>query len=149
LPDGRAVAEELRAALEVRDQRLIDHRVQPALAAVTVGDDPASQACVGSKARVWNKVGIRSSLARFPADVGEDALLGHIAALNADPGVHGVPIQLPLQRPIDMRDMLEAVAREKDVDGFRFQHLGALLIGAETCPPCTPAAAPWWASRWR
>jgi methylenetetrahydrofolate dehydrogenase (NADP+)/methenyltetrahydrofolate cyclohydrolase len=140
LLDGRAIAEEIRAALKVRASRLIEHGVEPALAAVMVGEDPASQVYVRSKARACEGIGIRSTLQRFPADVSEAALLAHIAGLNADPAVHGVLIQLPLPRHIDMRDMLEAVAPQKDVDGFRFQHLGALLIGTETYPPCTPFA---------
>lgn len=140
LLDGRAIAEEIRAGLKVRAARLLDHGVRPALAALMVGENPASQVYVRSKAQACEGIGIRSTLARFPADVREEALLEHIAALNADPSVHGVLIQLPLPRHIDMRDMLEAVAPEKDVDGFRFQHLGALLIGTETYPPCTPYA---------
>ncbi|MFZ5556648.1 MAG: bifunctional methylenetetrahydrofolate dehydrogenase/methenyltetrahydrofolate cyclohydrolase FolD [Pseudomonadota bacterium] len=140
LLDGRAIAEEIRAALKVRANRLIEHGVRPALAAVMVGENPASQVYVRSKAQACESIGIRSTLERFPADVGEETLLAHIAGLNADSAVHAVLIQLPLPRHIDMRDMLEAVAPEKDVDGFRFQHLGALLIGAETYPPCTPSA---------
>ncbi|MBB3809546.1 bifunctional methylenetetrahydrofolate dehydrogenase/methenyltetrahydrofolate cyclohydrolase FolD [Pseudochelatococcus contaminans] len=137
--DGKAIAENLRntIAAEVAD---IAARTgaQPGLAVVLVGNDPASEVYVGSKARQTVAVGMRSFEHRLPADVPEAELLALVARLNADDAVDGILVQLPLPAHINTDRVIEAIDPAKDVDGFHPVNAGRLLIGLPTLVACTP-----------
>jgi len=137
--DGAALARRTRAALTERAAALTARGRQPGLAAVQVGDDPASKVYVRTKMRVCAEVGIYSEHIELPAATTEAELLGRIRALNADPRIHGILVQLPLPKHIGSDRVLEAVAPEKDVDGFHPENVGRLAIGAPRFVPCTPA----------
>jgi len=137
--DGKALAAAVRASVKETVARLAARRVRPGLAVILAGDNPASAVYVRNKARACEETGVRSEVHRYGADVTERALLDRIAALNADPGVHGILVQLPLPGRINARRVLEAVAPAKDIDGFHFENLGALVAGQSKLVPCTPA----------
>jgi len=136
--DGKALAAQTRAEVSQRVAALLERGVQPALAVILVGDHPASATYVRHKGSDCESVGMRFVLDRLPADLTEAALLARIAALNADPSVHGMLVQLPLPRHIDTRKVIAAIAPDKDVDGFHVQSAGALMIGLPGFKPCTP-----------
>ena len=138
--DGKALAAAVRASVKETVARLAARRVRPGLAVILAGDNPASAVYVRNKARACEETGVRSEVHRYGADVTERALLDRIAALNADPGVHGILVQLPLPDRTNARRVLEAVAPAKDIDGFHFENLGALVAGQPKLVPCTPAA---------
>jgi len=137
--DGKALAAAVRASVKETVARLAPRGVRPGLAVILAGDNPASAVYVRNKARACEETGVRSEVHRYGADVTERALLDRIAALNADPGVHGILVQLPLPGRINARRVLEAVAPAKDIDGFHFENLGALVAGQPKLVPCTPA----------
>jgi len=137
--DGKALAAAVRASVRETVARLAARGVRPGLAVILAGDNAASAVYVRNKARACEETGVRSEVHRYGADVTERALLDRIAALNADPGVHGILVQLPLPGRIDARRVLEAVAPAKDIDGFHFENLGALVAGQPKLVPCTPA----------
>ena len=137
--DGKALAAAVRASVKETVARLAARRVRPGLAVILAGDNPASAVYVRNKARACEETGVRSEVHRYGADVTERALLDRIAALNADPGVHGILVQLPLPDRTNARRVLEAVAPAKDIDGFHFENLGALVAGQPKLVPCTPA----------
>jgi len=137
--DGKALAAAVRASVKETVARLAARGVRPRLAVILAGDDPASAVYVRNKARACEETGVRSEVHRYGADVTERALLDRIAALNADPGVHGILVQLPLPDRTNARRVLEAVAPAKDIDGFHFENLGALVAGQPKLVPCTPA----------
>ena len=137
--DGKALAAELRAALAPAVAALTARGAQPGLAAILAGDDPASRAYVRNKVRACEETGVRSELHQVPAGVREQALLDCVAALNRDPRVHGILVQLPLPAHIDAERVLSAVRAAKDVDGFHAQNLGLLARGTPRFVPCTPA----------
>jgi methylenetetrahydrofolate dehydrogenase (NADP+)/methenyltetrahydrofolate cyclohydrolase len=139
LIDGKSLAAETRAALKDQVARLAARGVRPGLAAVLVGDDPASHVYVRNKTRACEETGIRSEPCHLPADVPERALLEKISALNADSTVHGIVVQLPLPPGIDAGRTLAAVSPAKDVDGFHAENLGLLLQGRPRFVPGTPA----------
>nr|WP_041393079.1 bifunctional methylenetetrahydrofolate dehydrogenase/methenyltetrahydrofolate cyclohydrolase FolD [Sphingobium sp. SYK-6] len=137
--DGRAVAREMRAEQKLRVEALKKKTgVTPGLAVVLVGEDPASALYVANKVKACDAVGITSFSHRFPATITNEELLGLIETLNADPAVHGILVQLPLPRHIDMAKVLETITPEKDVDGFHLYNVGALVVGRQIFPPCTP-----------
>jgi methylenetetrahydrofolate dehydrogenase (NADP+)/methenyltetrahydrofolate cyclohydrolase len=138
--DGKALAAAVRASVEETVARLVARGVRPGLAVILAGDNPASAVYVRNKARACDETGVRSELHRYGGDVTERALLDRIAALNADPGVHGILVQLPLPDRINARRVLEAIAPAKDIDGFHLENLGALVAGQPKLVPCTPAA---------
>jgi methylenetetrahydrofolate dehydrogenase (NADP+)/methenyltetrahydrofolate cyclohydrolase len=138
--DGKALAAAVRASVKETVARLVARGVRPGLAVILAGDNPASAVYVRNKARACEETGVRSEVHRYGGDVTERALLDRIAALNADPGVHGILVQLPLPDRINARRVLEAVAPAKDIDGFHFENLGALVAGQPKLVPCTPAA---------
>jgi methylenetetrahydrofolate dehydrogenase (NADP+)/methenyltetrahydrofolate cyclohydrolase len=105
-----------------------------------VGDDPASQVYVRAKERACAQAGVASRRLAFPADAPPESVLAALAQLNADPAVHGILVQLPLPARFDAREVIDAIAPAKDVDGFRLDHLGAVLAGAPGIAPCTPDA---------
>ncbi len=110
----------------------------PGLAVILAGDDPASAVYVASKERACRRVGIRSTLVRLPADVGQDGLLRHIRQLNQDPSIHGILCQLPLPAGMDRHRVAMAVMPAKDVDGFHPENVGRLWRGQDGLFPCTP-----------
>ncbi len=137
--DGRAVAEEVRAQVAAGVAALrAEHGVTPGLAVVLVGDNPASALYVRNKDRACREAGMASATHRLAADTPEAALLDLLARLNADPAVHGILVQLPL--PPHMREarILDAIAPEKDVDGFHPDNVGRLAIGRPRVVPATP-----------
>ncbi len=140
LLDGKALAARLRSQLaeEVAPwaQR---HGVRPTLAAVLVGDNPASRVYVGKKQQACRKAGLESRLVELPADVPQSRLLETVDQLNADPGVHGVLVQLPLPPQIETQEVLRRVDPRKDVDGFHPENVGLLVQGRPRFVPCTPA----------
>ena len=139
LIDGRALASALRISVRQKVAELVARGVRPCLAVILVGNDPASRIYVRNKSRASEDTGALSELHEFPDHTAEAALLERIAALNADPRVHGILVQLPLPAQIRTGQVLEAVSPEKDVDGFHLQNLGALVAGRAGFVPCTPA----------
>ena len=138
--DGKALAASIRLDLKQRVDALVRRGVQPGLAVILAGDDPASKVYVRNKTRACEEVGVRSQQIDYPASVTQEELIGRISKLNADPAVHGILVQLPLPKQLDAARVLAAVAPEKDVDGFHESNLGALLAGRPRVVPCTPAA---------
>jgi methylenetetrahydrofolate dehydrogenase (NADP+)/methenyltetrahydrofolate cyclohydrolase len=135
LIDGKAVAAALRAALA---QRVAALPFQPGLAVVLVGDDPASAVYVRNKDRAAASVGIAARTIRLPADTAQAALLAQVAALNADPAVDGILVQLPLPAQLDARAVIAAIDPGKDVDGLHPVNAGRLADGDPGLVPCTP-----------
>jgi methylenetetrahydrofolate dehydrogenase (NADP+)/methenyltetrahydrofolate cyclohydrolase len=138
--DGKSVASEIRSevAQRVREMTAEGGR-PPGLAAVLVGEDPASKIYVGSKARACEEVGIRSQTLTLPAEVTEEETLSTVAGLNGDPEVDGILVQLPLPDHMSERRVLDAVDPQKDVDGFHPLNVGRLWLGEEAFVPATPA----------
>jgi methylenetetrahydrofolate dehydrogenase (NADP+) / methenyltetrahydrofolate cyclohydrolase len=136
--DGVAVSKVLREQWKSRVEVLKRHGLTPGLAVILVGDDPASQVYVRNKVRACAEVGLYSELHQYAANVTEQAVLEKIAALNRDPKIHGILVQLPLPPQIDNNKVLEAIAADKDADGFHLYNLGALVAGGAVFPPCTP-----------
>src|SRR5580658_9256312 len=139
LIDGQAVAARLRqgvgtAAAELRAR----HGIAPGLAAVIVGDDPASQIYVRNKARACEATGIVTFEHRLPGDATEAELIALVQALNADDQVDGILVQLPLPAQIDARTVVAAIDPAKDVDGFHPVNVGRLWSGETSLVPCTP-----------
>ena len=139
LIDGKSLAASVRAAQKNTVAALANRGVRPGLAAILVGDDPASRVYVRNKARACEETGVRSELHALPGDVSEEALLAKIAELNEDPAVHGILVQLPLPPHLDTQRVLGAVLPQKDVDGFHAANLGALVRGEPGFVPGTPA----------
>jgi len=137
--DGKALAAAVRASVKETVARLAARGVRPGLAVILAGDNPASAVYVRNKVRACEETGVRSEVHRYGGDVTERALLDRIAALNSDPAVHGILVQLPLPGRINARRVLEAVAPAKDIDGFHLESLGALVAGQPKFVPCTPA----------
>ncbi|MEH3087987.1 MAG: bifunctional methylenetetrahydrofolate dehydrogenase/methenyltetrahydrofolate cyclohydrolase FolD [Xylophilus ampelinus] len=138
LIDGNALSQQLRADVAARAAALRARGTVPGLAVVLVGDNPASQVYVRNKVKACEDNGLHSVLERHPADLSEAALLARVEALNADPSIHGILVQLPLPPHIDAQKVIEAIAPEKDVDGFHVASAGALVTGGEGFWPCTP-----------
>jgi methylenetetrahydrofolate dehydrogenase (NADP+)/methenyltetrahydrofolate cyclohydrolase len=139
--DGKALAKKIRTELAAEVVDFIENNgVTPTLAAVLVGDDPASDVYVRNKRRDCDEVGIDSRLHRLPATTAQSELLSLIARLNRDDEVHGILVQLPLPKQIDERAVLEAVSPNKDVDAFHPENVGRLVQGQPRFLPCTPSA---------
>lgn len=138
LLDGNALARKLRAGFRERVDTLKLQGRTPGLAVVLVGEDPASQVYVRNKVNACGEIGMRSEKISFAADVEQAVVLRRIAELNADPAIHGILVQLPLPAHFDADAVLEAIAPEKDVDGFHAENVGALVQGQPRFIPCTP-----------
>jgi methylenetetrahydrofolate dehydrogenase (NADP+)/methenyltetrahydrofolate cyclohydrolase len=136
--DGTAIAAALRAKVAVATRRLAEQGLVPGLAVVLTGDNPASAVYVRNKAAHTETAGMRSFVHRLAASASAADLIGLIAALNADPGVHGILVQLPLPPQIDAHAVLAAVDPGKDVDGFHPINAGRLATGLPGLVPCTP-----------
>ncbi|KDB10500.1 Bifunctional protein [Burkholderia sp. lig30] len=137
--DGKAIAAALLEAVRQDVARLRAEGVAPGLAVVLVGDDPASHVYVRNKVMRAQQVGIRSIEHRLPADTGAQALLALVAALNADPDVHGILVQMPLPAHLDAAAVIDAIDPRKDVDGFHRENVGGLALGQDVLVPCTPS----------
>ncbi|HEY8707888.1 MAG TPA: bifunctional methylenetetrahydrofolate dehydrogenase/methenyltetrahydrofolate cyclohydrolase FolD [Burkholderiaceae bacterium] len=138
LIDGNALARAIRADVARRAAALAAHGHAPGLAVVLVGDDPASQVYVRHKIKDCEDSGVRSVLARYDAGVDEAQVIERIRALNEDPTIHGILVQLPLPPHIDAHRVLEAISPLKDVDGFHVASAGALMVGRPVFKSCTP-----------
>jgi len=136
--DGTGIARQLRAELAGRAAHLASIGHRPGLAVILVGDDPASRVYVRNKVKACEEAGIRSLLETYAADLSEADLLARIAALNADPTVHGILVQMPLPKHIAPAKVIEAIATTKDVDGFSTESAGRLVAGLPGFRPCTP-----------
>jgi methylenetetrahydrofolate dehydrogenase (NADP+)/methenyltetrahydrofolate cyclohydrolase len=136
--DGNALAKQVRSEIATRTSKLVAKGIKPGLAVLLVGEDPASQVYVRNKVKACEDVGMFSILERHSADLTEANLLKRINELNSDPKIHGILVQLPLPKHIDSHRVIEAIAPEKDVDGFHVANAGALMIGAPLFRPCTP-----------
>ena len=139
LIDGKAFAAGLVDRVAAASARLESaHGVKPGLAVVIVGEDPASQIYVRNKGETTRRAGMRSDTHRLPDTVAQADLLALIADLNADPGIHGILVQLPLPAHIDSTTVLGAIDPDKDVDGFHVVNAGRLAVGLPGMVPCTP-----------
>jgi methylenetetrahydrofolate dehydrogenase (NADP+)/methenyltetrahydrofolate cyclohydrolase len=136
--DGASVAGRLRDEVSLRAADLKKKGVVPGLAVILVGDDPASAVYVKNKVKACEQHGLHSTLHRLSAETEENELLAHIDQLNGDPRVHGILVQLPLPAHIDSHKVIEAIAADKDVDGFHVANAGALMTGRARFKPCTP-----------
>jgi methylenetetrahydrofolate dehydrogenase (NADP+) / methenyltetrahydrofolate cyclohydrolase len=135
LIDGVALSKTLRSQVAERAARL---GVTPGLAVILVGDDPASAVYVRNKVKACHEYGLHSVFEKYEATLPEAALLARIAALNADPAIHGILVQMPLPRHIDAQKVIAAIATAKDVDGFSVLSAGELASGLPGLRPCTP-----------
>jgi methylenetetrahydrofolate dehydrogenase (NADP+) / methenyltetrahydrofolate cyclohydrolase len=138
LIDGRLVSEKIKGEIKLETSRLIDSGVDPHLAAVLVGDDPASQTYVRNKERACKEVGIISSIYRQSASTSEKELLTLIDFINNDPEVHGLIVQLPLPSHINPSNIIQSVKPEKDVDGFHPVNIGRMVQGLPAYISATP-----------
>jgi methylenetetrahydrofolate dehydrogenase (NADP+)/methenyltetrahydrofolate cyclohydrolase len=138
LIDGKAVAAKVRARVAATASELRGRGVVPGLAVVLVGENPASQIYVRSKAKAARECGVEAFDHKLPASTSQAELLGLVRRLNADPAVDGILVQLPLPEQIDSRAILEAVSPAKDVDGFHPENVGLLTVGMPRFVPCTP-----------
>ncbi|MFB0935785.1 MAG: bifunctional methylenetetrahydrofolate dehydrogenase/methenyltetrahydrofolate cyclohydrolase FolD [Propionivibrio sp.] len=139
--DGNALGQKLRAGFKKRAEELALQGMRPGLAVILVGEDPASQVYVRNKVNACAQAGFHSEKHAYPADIEPSAVFDKIAELNADPKIHGILVQLPLPRNFDTEALLDAIAPEKDVDGFRAENVGALVQGQPCFIPCTPYGA--------
>jgi methylenetetrahydrofolate dehydrogenase (NADP+)/methenyltetrahydrofolate cyclohydrolase len=136
--DGVALSQLLRDQFAQQTQALSSRGVRPGLAVILVGEDPASQVYVRNKVKACEQAGFYSLLERQPATLSEAELLKRVHALNQDPQIHGILVQLPLPKHIDAQKVIEAISPEKDVDGFHVASAGALMTGLPGFWPCTP-----------
>ncbi len=138
LIDGNQLSKQLRADVATRAQALKARGVTPGLAVVLVGANRASQVYVRNKVKACEDSGLHSVLEKYDADMSEAALLARVEALNRDPAIHGILVQLPLPAHIDAQKVIEAISPAKDVDGFHIASAGALMTGMPGFWPCTP-----------
>lgn len=136
--DGKLLAASVLATAKAASLDLAARGVRPGFAVILAGDNPASHVYVKSKVRACEASGVFSELHRFPDETTEDALTERILALNADPRIHGVLVQLPLPAHLNANRVLSRIAPAKDVDGFHAENLGALMAGRPGFVPCTP-----------
>jgi methylenetetrahydrofolate dehydrogenase (NADP+) / methenyltetrahydrofolate cyclohydrolase len=138
--DGNAIARDARAALRAQVEALSAAGRRPGVAVVLLGDNPASRVYVRNKTRACEETGVLSRQIDLPADTTQAGLLSQIERLNADPQIHGILVQLPLPAAIPPERIVEAIAPDKDVDGFHPCNMGLLAAGRPRFVPCTPAA---------
>jgi methylenetetrahydrofolate dehydrogenase (NADP+)/methenyltetrahydrofolate cyclohydrolase len=136
--DGNALAKKIREEVAGRTAALKARGVQPRLAIILVGEDPASQVYTRHKVNDSTQTGLEATLETYPATLSEADLLARIAELNADPSVHGILVQLPLPKHMDSHRVIETISPAKDVDGFHVASAGALMVGQPGFWPCTP-----------
>jgi len=138
LIDGKIISEFFRSEYKLRVDRLIARGTRPGLAVVIVGSDPASQVYVRNKARACEAIGMHSEVHALPASTTQGELVAFVQKLNAAENIHGILVQLPLPKGLDDRAIIEAIHPDKDVDGFHYANMGALVIDNSRYPPCTP-----------
>jgi methylenetetrahydrofolate dehydrogenase (NADP+) / methenyltetrahydrofolate cyclohydrolase len=138
LIDGNALSKQIRADVARRAAALGARGVTPGLAVILVGDNPASQVYVRNKVKACQDNGLHSVLEQYPATLSEADLLARVEALNHDPAIHGILVQLPLPAHIDAHKVIETISPLKDVDGFHVASAGALMVGQPGFKPCTP-----------
>ncbi len=138
LINGNSLSTKLRADVARRAAALKAKGITPGLTVVLVGDNQASQVYVRNKIKACADNGLHSVLEKHPAEMSEADLLILVAKLNSDPSIHGILVQLPLPEHIDAQKVIEAIAPEKDVDGFHVASAGALMVGQPGFWPCTP-----------
>jgi methylenetetrahydrofolate dehydrogenase (NADP+) / methenyltetrahydrofolate cyclohydrolase len=136
--DGAAAARELYTGLKERVAGLARAKLRPGLAAVLVGDNPASKIYIRNKVRACTEAGIHSEVHALPATSSASDLIATLGRLNEDPEIHGILVQLPLPSHLDETLVARTVAAHKDVDGLTWQNLGALMAGHPGFEPCTP-----------
>ena len=140
LIDGRAIAKKVRADVAERAKKLVARGLRPGLAVVQVGDDPASTVYTSAKAKAAEEAGMYSLNLRLPADTSQADLLSRVDALNSDPKIHGILVQMPLPKQIDPDTIIRRIDPGKDVDGFHPVNVGKMLVGErDGFIPCTPA----------
>ena len=138
LIDGSALSSRLRAEVAARAQALKARGLTPGLAVILVGDDPASAVYVRNKVKACADTGVHSIFEKYDSSLTETALLARISALNLDPKVHGILVQMPLPKQINPHRVIEAIAASKDVDGYATLSAGELMTGQAGFRPCTP-----------
>ena len=138
LIDGNALSKQLRAEVAVRAAKLTEKGITPGLAVILVGENPASQVYVRNKVKACQDAGLHSVLEKYPATMTEAELLARVDALNNDPSIHGILVQLPLPKHIDDHKVIESISPLKDVDGFHVASAGALMVGEPGFKACTP-----------
>ena len=138
LINGTALSQHIRADVAARAAALTARGTQPGLAVILVGDDPASAVYVRNKVKACHDTGVHSVLEKYDAMLSEADLLARIRALNNDPAVHGILVQMPLPRHINPQRVIETIATAKDVDGYSVQSAGDLMAGLPGFRPCTP-----------
>ena len=138
LIDGNALSRQLRESVAQRVATLKTQGITPGLAVVLVGDNPASQVYVRNKVKACEDTGMHSVLEKYDASMTEAELLARIEALNDDPSIHGILVQLPLPAHMDAHKVIETISPAKDVDGFHVASAGALMVGQPGFWPCTP-----------
>ena len=138
LIDGNALSKQLRADVAIRAAALRARGITPGLAVVLIGENAASQVYVRNKVKACQDNGLHSVMEQYPATLTEAELLARVDALNRDPAIHGILVQLPLPAHIDAQKVIEAISPEKDVDGFHVASAGALMVGQPGFWPCTP-----------
>ena len=136
--DGIALSKQLRAEVTQRTVALKARGITPGLAVILVGEDPASQVYVRNKVKACEDSGLYSVFEKYDVGLSQADLLARIAALNADPSIHGILVQMPLPKHIDPHAVIEAIAASKDVDGYSTLSAGELMTGAPGFNPCTP-----------
>ncbi|TDA67795.1 MAG: bifunctional methylenetetrahydrofolate dehydrogenase/methenyltetrahydrofolate cyclohydrolase FolD [Clostridia bacterium] len=136
--DGKKIADEVRAEIKQEVAELKGQGIEPGLAVVLVGEDPASQVYVNNKHKACGEAGIYSEVHRLPGDTPQDELLSLIDRLNSDKKIHGILVQLPLPKHIAEKAVVNAISPIKDVDGFGPANVGNLVIGDDCFYPCTP-----------
>jgi methylenetetrahydrofolate dehydrogenase (NADP+)/methenyltetrahydrofolate cyclohydrolase len=138
LIDGKALSEQLRQEVATRATALKAKGLTPGLAVILVGDNQASQVYVRNKVKACEDVGFHSVLEKYDASMTEAELLARVEALNNDPSIHGILVQLPLPKHIDDHKVIETISPAKDVDGFHVASAGALMVGEVGFKACTP-----------
>ena len=138
LIDGNALSRQLRTQVSERVSALKAKGLTPGLAVILVGENPASQVYVRNKVKACEDTGMHSVLEKYDASMSESELLARVEALNNDPEIHGILVQLPLPAHMDAQKVIEAISPAKDVDGFHIASAGALMTGMPGFWPCTP-----------
>jgi methylenetetrahydrofolate dehydrogenase (NADP+) / methenyltetrahydrofolate cyclohydrolase len=138
LLDGNLLSRQIRTEIATASAILSAKGTKPGLAVILIGENPASEIYVRNKVKACEEANIRSRLIRLPATISESDLLDHIHALNTNPDIHGILVQLPLRAQIDSFKVIESIDPMKDVDGFHVANAGALMTGKPLFKPCTP-----------
>jgi len=135
---GKEVSEYVYSQLKIRVELLKNKNIQPGLAAILVGDNPASKIYIKMKTKKFHEMGLKTETFRMPIDVGQNQLLKLIKKINNDANFHGILVQLPLPEQIDSKTIINSILPSKDVDGFHPENAGLLSIGTPRFVPCTP-----------